>query len=51
MLSRYIQHPITGKLFPMNSDIGKSILKEYLVRTGGGSEKNGVDAGAVVKLL
>ena len=31
MLSRYVQHPITGNLFPISSDIGKSILKEYLV--------------------
>ena len=31
MLSRFVEHPITGKLFPLSSEIGKSILKEYLI--------------------
>ena len=39
MSSRYVRHQITGKLYPISSSMGKSILKQYLVRNmSGGME-------------
>ena len=49
MLSRHVQHPITGELFHISSDIGKTILKEYLVRGGmwGGSDTDALESKGV----